>query len=85
MPVLLTKMFSLRQLSLHLLRKNILVHKAAFPDFVPQQRFSLTNRVECFLNENLIMSLRNVFSAFQEKIKGERFFFSWMRVKYKEG
>ena len=47
-PVLLTKIFSLRQPSLRLMRKNILVHKTTFPDFVPQQRFSLTNRVECF-------------------------------------
>ena len=82
---LLTKIFSLRQSSLRLLRKNILVHKATFPDFVPQQRFSLTNRVECFINENLTMSLRNVFSAFQEKINGERFFFSLAHLMYKEG
>jgi len=38
-----------------------------------------------FLNENLTMSLRNVFSAFQEKINGESFFFSWTHLMYTEG
>ena len=38
-----------------------------------------------FLSENLIMNLRNVFSAFQEKINGERFFFSLAHLMYKEG
>ena len=47
-PVLLTKIFSLRQPSLRLLQKNILVHKTALPNFTPQGRFSFTNRVECF-------------------------------------